>query len=67
MEIRIATVLLLDKFDVSLASGENGAKLHNETLDCFATLAGPLRLVFKEITPGDSGYGGIDWENGLSL
>jgi hypothetical protein len=44
-------VLLLDAFDISLAPGEDGKRLQKETLDCFAALPGPLRLIFTKRTP----------------
>jgi hypothetical protein len=51
MEIRTATVLLLDKFDVKFADGEDGTRLFKESKDCFSWVPGPLRLVFDERTP----------------
>jgi hypothetical protein len=51
MEIRTAVVLLLDKFDVKLADGENGARLFKQSKDCFSWVPGPLDLVFDERTP----------------
>ena len=51
MEIRTLTVLLVDHFDISLARGENGERLHRETLDCFAAIPGPLRLITTKRTP----------------
>lgn len=51
MEIRTATVLLLDKFDVTFASGEDGTKLFKESKDCFSWVPGPLKLVFEERLP----------------
>ncbi|KAM0812265.1 putative Cytochrome P450 [Seiridium cardinale] len=51
LEIRIVTVLLLDNFDISLAPGEDGKRLHEETLDCFAALPGPLHMVFAKRMP----------------
>jgi hypothetical protein len=51
MEIRTVTVMLIDAFDVQFAPGEDGMRLHKETLDCFAAIPGPLKLVFKRRTP----------------
>jgi hypothetical protein len=51
MEIRTATVLLLDKFDVKFAAGEDGTKLFRESKDCFSWVPGPLKLVFEERVP----------------
>lgn len=51
MEIRTATVLLLDKFDIKLAAGEDGTRLFAESKDCFAWVPGPLKLVFEARTP----------------
>lgn len=48
MEVRTATVLLLDKFDIKFAEGEDGAKLFKESKDCFSWVPGPLNLVFKK-------------------
>ncbi|KAL9084474.1 MAG: hypothetical protein Q9165_008047 [Trypethelium subeluteriae] len=46
MEVRTIAAVLLNKFDVRLAPGEDGHQLHYETLDCFVTIPGPLHLVF---------------------
>jgi len=51
MEIRTATVLLLDKFNIKLAAGESGDKLLNASKDCFSLVPGPLKLVFEERIP----------------
>lgn len=48
MEIRTATVLLLDKFDIKFAAGEDGTKLFQQSKDCFSWVPGPLKLVFTE-------------------
>lgn len=52
MEIRTAVVLLLDKFDIKFANGEDGTTLFKESKDCFSWVPGPLKLVFKERVPG---------------
>lgn len=51
MEIRTLTVLLLDNFEISFAPNEDGTKLHENTLDCFATIPGDLWLQFKRRAP----------------
>jgi len=48
MEIRTAIVLLLDKFDIKFADGEDGTKLFKESKDCFSWVPGPLNLVFNK-------------------
>ncbi|KAF7528053.1 hypothetical protein G7054_g10245 [Neopestalotiopsis clavispora] len=48
LEIRIVTVLLINSFDISLAPGENGKRLTEETLDCFAALPGPLDMILTK-------------------
>ncbi len=47
MEIRTLAVLLFDNFDIRFATGEDGTELHEKTLDCFATIPGPLKLEFS--------------------
>ena len=48
MEMRILTAILLTRFDVGFAPGENGEELFKHFLDHFTSDAGPLRLTFKE-------------------
>lgn len=50
MEIRTLTTLLFDKYDVRLADGDDGTRLHRDTLDCFATSVGKLELEFRKRT-----------------
>ena len=47
MEIRTITTLLVQKYDIGFADGDDGTQLHEETLDCFATSPGKLHLVFR--------------------
>ncbi|KAI0599796.1 cytochrome P450 [Biscogniauxia sp. FL1348] len=51
LEIRTLAVVLLDNFDVDFAPGEDGESLHQRTLDCFATIPGPLKLKFTSRKP----------------
>ena len=48
MEIRMLTAMLLTKFDVGFAPGEDGDKLFSLYHDHFTADPGPLRLTFKE-------------------
>lgn len=52
MEIRTAAVLLLDKFNITFAEGEDGTTLFKESKDCFSWVPGPLKLKFRERIPG---------------
>ena len=49
MELRTVTARLVNRFDVSLAPGEDGQRLMYKTKDHFTTDPGSLDLVFKEI------------------
>ncbi|KAI1495743.1 cytochrome P450 [Biscogniauxia marginata] len=51
MEIRTLAVVLLDNFDIVFAPGEDGTLLHEQTLDCFSTIPGPLKLQFSHRKP----------------
>lgn len=44
-------VLLLDKFNVKFAPGEDGSRLFEQSKDCFSWVPGPMDLVFEERTP----------------
>ena len=48
MELRTVISLLISRFDVSLAPGEDGSALLNDTKDTFTVRLGDLRLVFAE-------------------
>ena len=48
MEMRILTAMLLTRFDIGFAPGENGEEFFSLFLDHFTSDAGPLRLTFKE-------------------
>ena len=48
MELRIATAVLLSKFDVTFAPGETGEQLFSKMHDHFTVAPGPLRLSFRE-------------------
>ena len=47
-ELRVVTAKLVLGFDVSLAPGEDGYSLFNETCDNFTLTMGRLELCFKE-------------------
>ena len=47
------TALLVSKYDIYFAPGEDGSRLHEGTLDCFAQMAGKLELVFRVRSDGD--------------
>lgn len=46
MEMRLVTAHVLTRFDVSLAPGEDGYRLLNESHDHFTVTLAPLDLVF---------------------
>lgn len=48
MELRTVVSLLITRFDVSLAPGEDGSTLLNDTKDTFTVQLGALQLVFVE-------------------
>ena len=48
MEIRILTAVLVTRFDVAFAAGEDGKQLFSLFHDHFTSDPGPLRLTFKE-------------------
>lgn len=48
MEIRILTAMLLTRFHVAFATGENGEELFSRFHDHFTAAPGPLRLTFKK-------------------
>lgn len=48
MELRTVTALLVYKYDVSLAPGEDGSRLLNDCFDAFTLFVKDLRLVFRE-------------------
>lgn len=53
MEIRVLTAALVMRYDVSLAPGEDGSNLINNTKDQFTLLLAPFNLVFaKRQGPG---------------
>ena len=47
MELRIVTALLVADFDISLAPGDDGTELLENTKDAFALAPAKLELVFK--------------------
>ena len=49
IELRTVTTKLVLRFDVSLASGEDGTRLLYKTKDHFTVDSGQLDLVFKEV------------------
>jgi hypothetical protein len=48
MELRTVTTLLLLKFDVSFAPGEDGTRLLSKSKESFTLLFEDLNLVFSE-------------------
>lgn len=48
MELRTVISLLITRFDVSFAPGEDGSTLLNHTKDTFTVRLGALRLMFTE-------------------
>lgn len=48
MEMRSVVALLVARYDVKFAPGEDGTGLHRDALDAFTLLVKELRLVFTE-------------------
>ena len=48
MEMKTVVPLLLSKFDVRLAPGEDGAELLDKSKDAFTLRMAELKLVFEE-------------------
>ena len=48
MELRTVAALLITRFDVRLAPGEDGTALIKESQDSFTLRMGDLHLVFEE-------------------
>ena len=48
MELRIVTAVLVAKFDVGFAPGDDGTELLEDTRDAFASAPGKLELVFRK-------------------
>lgn len=48
MEMRTVVPLLISRFDVRLALGEDGSRLLNESRDAFTMRMEELRVVFDE-------------------
>ena len=46
MELRIVTALLVSRFDIRFAPGEDGTALFRDMKDAFTAAPGDLRLVF---------------------
>lgn len=49
MELRTVVARIVTRYDFSLAKGEDGKRLMNDTRDHFTVDPGGLDLVFKEI------------------
>lgn len=47
MELRVVTALLVHKYNVCLAPGEDGSNLLNHSLDAFTLFTNGLRLTFS--------------------
>lgn len=47
-ELRFVTALLVIKYDVSFAEGEDGKFVDGDLMDQFTATPGRLRLVFRE-------------------
>lgn len=54
MEIRLLTALLITRFDVRLAPGEDGTALLNHSVDHFTIGLKPINLVFTQRKPSSS-------------
>ena len=57
MELRAVTALLVSKYDVCFAPGEDGSSVEEDTLDQFTANPGELRVVFQargKILSGDT-------------
>lgn len=50
MELRTVISLLVTKFDVSFAPGEDGTRLLEDTKDCFTMALADLNLQFQTRT-----------------
>ena len=50
MELRTVTTRLVNKFDLSLAPGEDGSRMMTKTKDHFTVDLGQLDICFKEIS-----------------
>lgn len=50
MELRTVAALLITRFDVRLAPGEDGTALIEQSQDSFTLRMGDLNLVFEEIS-----------------
>jgi cytochrome P450 len=48
MEIRLATAMLVTKYDRKFANDEDGTEMKNGGQDCFLKSPGRLRLVFQK-------------------
>lgn len=48
-EIRFATALLVSKYDITLAPGEDGCRVLNDMKDQFTAVPGTLELVFTPL------------------
>lgn len=48
MELRTVVSLLITRFDISFAPGDDGSSLMENTLDTFTVRLGDLNLVFSE-------------------
>ena len=49
MELRTVTARLINKFDLSLAPGEDGKRITWESIDHFTIDPGHCDIIFKEI------------------
>ena len=49
MEVRLATALLISKYDVHFAAGEEGVDIFREMTDLFIACPGPLQLCFEKL------------------
>jgi hypothetical protein len=47
MELRIVAALLIPKFEIGLAPGDDGTELVEDCRDAFASAPGKLELVFR--------------------
>lgn len=49
MSLRIALSTLVQNFDISFATGENGAAFENDDLDTFVVTLPPLHITFTPL------------------
>lgn len=48
MEVRLATALIVSKYDIVLAPGDDGTNVERHMEDLFVATPGPLNIRFRE-------------------